>query len=152
MPPPLPPPAPPPPVSPDPLPLVPTCDHSCLFVSEFVEAGPSSANTFIELYNGCDSSLLLGNYRLLICRDGCPTATAGATGQPADAKQVALPSAQWLLPGSTYSVAYCEPSATLGTFTRSCASGPVLTATDMHTPDLGDGNDWLRFQRTSAHG
>ena len=38
----------------------PRCAGSCLFISEYVEAGSGSANSFIEIYNGCLRPTSLG--------------------------------------------------------------------------------------------
>ena len=93
-----PPPLPPPRAPPQPpmLPRLERCPGSCLFISEYMEAGPGSVDSFVEFFNGCSSpSTTLSEYTLLICRDGCQAAVGHLHGQKGQmwegAMQINLP-------------------------------------------------------------
>ena len=49
------------------LPYGAPCSGSCFFISEYVEADVGSQNTFLELYNGCESAVTLSHYESADC-------------------------------------------------------------------------------------
>ena len=118
------------------------CPGSCLFISEYVEAGPGSSNNFLELYNGCLQPTDLGKYRLMLCRDGCPRTNAGHTNGPwtgAVLLNIHIGSSQTaptLQPGASFVIAYCETE-----YSRHCADYTVIAQSDAWFRDMGDGSD-----------
>ena len=122
------------------------CPGDCMFISEYVEAGPGSANNFLEIFNGCMESVSLADYRIMICRDGCPQASLHQATNPWRgavllnihvSAGVSSP-APSLPAGGSFVIAYCENQ-----FSRSCADEAVLSQSDAWFRDMGDGSDVL---------
>ena len=96
-----------PPSHPPGLPYGAPCAGSCFFISEYVEAADGSTNTFLEFYNGCGGAIELGDYAMLLCRDGCESAAPGS-GWPTGALQINLPAGRQLAVADTFVITYCE--------------------------------------------
>ena len=113
---------------------------SCLFFSEYVEAGPGSANSFIEVFNGCMSTVNTVHYRLLLCRSGCPRGDPSALSYTSQwSGTTALPIFQnhpTLTPGESFVLAYCETVDS-----SRCADRIIREQADLTWRDLGDGNE-----------
>eukprot|EP00965_Chrysotila_dentata_P222411 6192954-Pleurochrysis_carterae.AAC.1 len=132
-----PPPALPPPSPPPALPRQARCRGDCIFFSEYLEAGPGSADTYLEIFNGCPTAMSLENYKLVLCREGCVLAVPGV-GVPEGSVVVNLPNFMVAEHG-TFVITYCEGQPG----TASCADGNLVGRGDASYRDLGDGNEFI---------